>query len=145
MLTPLSTLLGEKGSNIFSVAPNTTVADCVRKMNTERIGALLVVDEDKPVGIFTERDVMTRVLDAERDPKATLVSEVMSPDLACVNPDATVGDAMRVISEKRFRHLPVVEGGKVVGVVSIGDLTRWLVRNQEEEIQHLVNYIAGNY
>ncbi len=145
MLTPLSTLLGDKGSNIYSVGPDMTVADCVRKMNTERIGALLVVDDDKPVGIFTERDVMTRVLDAERDPKATRVSEVMSPDLACVSPDATVGDAMRVISEKRFRHLPVVEKGKVVGVVSIGDLTRWLVRNQEEEIQHLVNYIAGNY
>lgn len=145
MQTPLSTLLGDKGSNIYSIAPDTTVADCVRKMNTERIGALLVVDQDEPVGIFTERDVMTRVLDAERDPKATLVSEVMSPDLACVGLDTTVGDAMRVISDKRFRHLPVVDKGKVVGMVSIGDLTRWLVRNQEQEIQHLVNYIAGNY
>ncbi|GAB4355672.1 MAG: CBS domain-containing protein [Gammaproteobacteria bacterium] len=145
MQTPLSTLLEEKGTNVISVTPDTTVADCVRKMNTERIGALLVVEGERPVGIFTERDVMTRVLDAERDPKATRVSEVMSPDLACVGPDTTVGDALQVITEKRFRHLPVIDGNRVLGMVSIGDLTRWLVRNQEREIQQLVNYIAGNY
>ncbi len=145
MQTPLSKLLEAKGSRILSVAPDTLVADCVRKMNTERIGALLVMEGDDPVGIFTERDVMTRVLDAERDVKQTRVSEVMSPDLACVGSKTTVGEALHIISEKRFRHLPVIDDGAVKGMVSIGDLTHWLVRNQEQEIQHLVNYIVGNY
>ncbi|KAA3630408.1 MAG: CBS domain-containing protein [Proteobacteria bacterium] len=145
MLTPLSKLLEEKGADVLSVAPDASVADCVRKMNTERIGALIVMDGSKPVGIFTERDVMTRVLDAERDVKTTKVSEVMSPDLACVASSTTVGEALQIISEKRFRHLPVVDDGVVTGMVSIGDLTHWLVRGQEQEIKYLVNYIAGNY
>lgn len=145
MLTPLSTLLEDKGAGVLSVTPDTSVADCVRKMNTERIGALMVMEGAKPIGIFTERDVMTRVLDAERDAKTTQVAEVMSPDLACVTSSTTVGEALHIISEKRFRHLPVVDNGIVVGMVSIGDLTRWLVRDQEQEIQHLVNYIVGSY
>jgi len=145
MLTPLSTLLEDKGASVFSVAPDFSVSDCVRKMNTERIGAVMVMDGDRPVGIFTERDVMIRVLDAERDPRTTRVSEVMSPDLACVKSTTTVGEALHIISEKRFRHLPVIDDGTVKGMVSIGDLTHWLVRGQEQEIQQLVNYIAGNY
>lgn len=145
MQTPLSTLLEAKGPRVLFVTPDTSVADCVRKMNTERVGALIVMEGDRPIGIFTERDVMTRVLDAERDAKSTRVSEVMSPDLACVKSSTTVGEALHIISEKRFRHLPVIDNGAVKGMVSIGDLTHWLVRDQEQEIQHLVNYIVGNY
>lgn len=145
MQTPLSVLLGEKGSSVIAVAADTSVAECISKMNAERIGALLVTEEGRPVGIFTERDVLSRVVNAARDPETTAVSAVMSHDLFCVEPEATVGEALQIISERRFRHLPVVKDGRVVGVISSGDLNHWLVRNQQQEITHLVNYIAGSY
>ncbi len=145
MQTPLSKLLAVKGNQVVSAGPETTVADCVHKMNKERIGAVLVVEGERPVGMFTERDVLTRILEKGRDPATTRLGEVMSKELACIAPSATVGEALRVITDKRFRHLPVVEGGKVVGMLSIGDLTRWLVRDQEQEIKHLTDYIAGSY
>lgn len=145
MQNTLADVIAVKGSTVHSVAPEATVLDAVRAMNAEKIGALLVRDGEEVVGIFTERDVLCRVLDTERDPAATKVSEVMSTELVAVQPSTRVEEAMAVITEKRCRHLPVLDDGELVGLVSIGDLTRWVSRHQEGHIQDLVNYITRKY
>ena len=145
MQDTLASVLGHKGSTVHSVAPNATVLDAVRKMNEERIGALLVCEASEMLGIFTERDVLCRVVDSPRDPATTRVYEVMTTEVVAVDPSTSVEEAMAVISEKRCRHLPVLEKGTLRGLVSIGDLTRWASRNQESHIQHLVNFITGQY
>ena len=145
MQDTLSAVLAAKGSSVYSVAPEVRVLDAVRKMNQEHVGALLVCESNELVGIFTERDVLTRVVDAGRDPGATKVVDVMTSEVETVRSSTGVQDAMALISERRFRHLPVIDDGELLGVVSSGDLTRWVSRNQEGHIQHLVNYITGKY
>ncbi len=145
MQDTLKAVLAGKGSSVYSVAPEVTVLDAVRKMNQERVGALLVCVSNELVGIFTERDVLTRVVDSGRDPTSTRVVEVMTSEVETVRSSAGVQDAMALISERRFRHLPVIDDGELLGVVSSGDLTRWVSRNQEGHIQDLVNYITGKY
>jgi CBS domain-containing protein len=141
----LNAVLASKGSSVYSVAPEITVLDAVRKMNQARVGALLVCVSNELVGIFTERDVLTRVVDGGLDPTSTRVVDVMTSEVETVRSSTGVQDAMALISERRFRHLPVIDDGKLLGVVSSGDLTRWVSRNQEGHIQHLVNYITGKY
>jgi CBS domain-containing protein len=141
----LSAVLAAKGSSVYSVAPEVRVLDAVRKMNQEHIGALLVCESNELVGIFTERDVLTRVVDAGRDPGATKVVDVMTSEVETVRSSTGVQDAMALISERRFRHLPIIDDGELLGVVSSGDLTRWVSRNQEGHIKDLVNYITGKY
>lgn len=145
MIDTLSAVLTSKGHTVYSVAPTASVLEAVRKMNGERIGSLLVRADDDVVGIFTERDVLTRVVDQGRDPVTTTVAEVMTRDLVAVKPSITVEEAMAVVTEKRCRHLPVMDGAQLLGLVSIGDLTRWVSRHQEIHIQDLVNYITGTY
>ncbi len=145
MTDTLRTLLEDKGRAVHSVAPQSTVIDAVRKMNAERIGAVLVMDGDQLAGIFTERDVLCRVVDEGRDPTTTNISEVMTSQPVVVRSSTTVEEAMAVVSEKRCRHLPVVDDSRLVGLVSSGDLTHWVTRNQEYHIQDLVNYITSKY
>ena len=145
MQDTLNSVLATKGSTVFSVAPEATVLDAVRKMNQEHVGALLVCESNELVGIFTERDVLTRVVDSGRDPAATKVVDVMTSEVETVRSNTGVQDAMALISERRFRHLPVIDEGKLLGVVSSGDLTRWVSRNQEGHIQDLTNFITGKY
>ncbi len=144
MQTPLRTLLGQKKGKTQAVSPSTSVSDAVKVMIDNKIGSVLVMDGERLVGIFTERDVLRRVV-GKLDPVKTQVSEVMTRDLVVMRPTSTVADAMAVVSEKRIRHLPVVEGGKVVGVVSAGDLNHWLVRGHQVQIDQLVDYITGKY
>jgi CBS domain-containing protein len=141
----LTAVLNQKGDKVHNVTPECSVLEAVQKMNQEHVGALLVCSEGKLVGIFTERDVLIRVVDSGCDPSATRVAEVMTRELVVVKPSTTVEEAMAVVTEKRCRHLPVVEEGELRGVVSIGDLTRWVTRNQQVQIQDLVNYITGKY
>jgi CBS domain-containing protein len=141
----LRILLKSKGRTVHTVSPEATVLDAVRKMNHERIGALLVMKDDELVGIFTERDVLIRVVDQARDPAATRVAEVMTGNPVVVTAAATINEAMAIVSEKRCRHLPVVDEGKLLGLVSAGDLTHWVTRGHEYHIQDLVNYITGKY
>jgi CBS domain-containing protein len=145
MLDSLTAVLNQKGDTVFNVTPENSVLEAVQKMNQEHVGALLVCSEGKLVGIFTERDVLIRVVDHGRDPAATRVAEVMTRELVVVKPSTTVEEAMAVVTEKRCRHLPVMEEGELRGLVSIGDLTRWVTRNQQVQIQDLVNYITGKY
>ena len=146
MQNTLETVLASKGPAIHYVVPEAKVIDAVRTMNEERIGAVLVCVSGEMVGIFTERDVLCRVVDEGRDPAVTKVVEVMTSEVVAVRPTTRVEEAMAVITEKRLRHLPVVDDeGLLRGLVSAGDLTRWASRNQEIHIKDLVNYITGKY
>ena len=141
----LESVLAGKGPALHYVIPEATVLDAVRKMNQEHIGAVLVCISGEMVGIFTERDVLCRVVDSGRDPATTRVVEVMTSEVVAVRSTTRVKEAMAVISEQRFRHLPVVDNGELKGLVSSGDLTRWVSRNQEGHIQDLMNFITGKY
>lgn len=132
----------EARETIHSVGPDTPVADCVRTMAAEKIGALIVMDGERLTGIFTERDALNKVLAAGLDPVSTKVSAVMTKDPYCIPPTTTVGEAMELVTKRRFRHLPIVENGKVLAVVSSGDLTHWLVKDQMGEVQELVDLAA---
>ena len=138
----LSSLLDAQSPEIHSVNPDVSVTECIRQMNNLMIGAMLVMENETLLGIFTERDAITKVLGTGLDPANTSVSEVMSKNPFCVTPSTTLKEAMDTITNLRFRHLPVVEDGKVLGVVSSGDLTNRLVEDQTDEIRDLVN-IAG--
>jgi CBS domain-containing protein len=142
MNDPIANVLAQKGNDVVTVAPETTVLVAVQQMNDRRIGALLVVDRGKPVGIFTERDVLVRVVAAGLDPKVTPVSEVMTRGPVIIRSDVTVSQAMVVITERRCRHLPVVDGSKLRGLISIGDLTSWVVRDQQRMIDDLHDYMT---
>lgn len=134
--------LFESGGAIHAVAPDAPVTECVRTMTAERVGALMVMDGERLLGIFTERDALTKVLGAGLDPRSTKVSEVMTRDPYCIPPTTTVREAMKIVTKRRFRHLPIVENGKVVAVISSGDLTHWLVKDQIGEVQELVDLAA---
>jgi CBS domain-containing protein len=134
---PLSKLMEERRAAVHSVRPDVSVTECVRQMNELKIGAMLVMEGDRLAGIFTERDAMTRVLGGGLDPTQTAVSEVMSPDPVCVTPSTTLEEARALVTARRIRHLPVVDDGRVVGIVSSGDLTHWLVRDQSLRIGNM--------
>ena len=118
------------------------VTECVRKMTAEKVGALIVMDGERLVGIFTERDALNKVLGAGLNPVSTKISAVMTKDPICIPPATTVGEAMELVTKRRFRHLPVVEKGRVLAVVSSGDLTHWLVKDKMGEVQELVDLAA---
>lgn len=145
MENPLSDVLRHKGSHVSHVAPECTVQDAVRQMNRERVGALLVMCGGTIAGIFTERDLLRRVVTEDRSPARTQVGEVMTTEVVVVKPNRTVGEAMQIVSEKRVRHLPVVEDGQLLGIISSGDLTRWMVAEKEGLIHSLMDYINGTY
>ena len=138
---PVRRILSEP-ETIHSVGPDTSVTECVRTMTTEKVGALIVMNGERLIGIFTERDALTKVLAAGLDPVSTKVSAVMTKDPYCIPPTTTVGEAMQLVTRRRFRHLPIVENGKVLAVVSSGDLTHWLGKDQIGEIQELVDLAA---
>lgn len=132
--TPLSRVYRELNATHF-VSADTSVAACVRTMTAEQIGALIVMEGESLIGIFTERDALNKVLAAGLDPTGTKVSEVMTKDPYCIPPSTTVGEAMELVTKRRFRHLPIVENGKVLALVSSGDLTHWLVKGQKGNTQ----------
>ncbi|MEO7128728.1 MAG: CBS domain-containing protein, partial [Rhodoferax sp.] len=144
MQSTLKEIIGEKGATIHSVATDATVEDAVIKMNHERIGAVLVMYGERLMGIFTERDVLTKVVNRKLDLSTTPLTDVMTKEVLALHASATVEYAMRVFTMKRFRHLPVVEDGNLIGMVSSGDLARWVVRNQENTIDDLTKYISGD-
>ncbi len=138
-------ILKDKGSNVHKATPGDTVVEAVERMCSENVGALLVCEAGHPVGMFTERDLMTKVILGRLDPATTTVGEVMSREVVYVEPTAGTAEAMAVMTERRCRHLPVASGGRLLGIVSIGDLVRWVSRNQEFEIRTLTEYIHGKY
>ena len=125
----LGSLLDEQNPIIHSVRPDVSVTRCVSRMNELKIGAMLVMEDDHLIGIFTERDAITRVLGAGLDPASTVVSTVMTKDPVWATTSTTLEEAMAIVTNRRVRHLPVVRDGKVLGVVSSGDLTHSLVKD----------------
>lgn len=142
MNVAISVLLRRKGGQVFSVSPDVSVLDAVNEMNRHRVGAVVVLSGGAIAGIFTERDVLLRVLGV-RDPRATLVSEVMTREVITVTPAATVEEVAAIFTEKRCRHLPVVDHGRLAGLISIGDISRWVAANDHAEAESLKGYIAG--
>ena len=136
-------LLDRKGRNIVSVAPGTTVLEAITLMADETIGSLLIMENDELLGIITERDYARKVIIKGRSSKTTLVSEIMTTGVFTSSSSETVNGCMGLMTEKRIRHLPIVEDNQVVGMVSIGDLVEAIISDQKEEIEQLGQYISG--
>ena len=141
-MRPIKQLLDGKSRDIISVSPHASVFDALKILAETDVGALLVMDEDRMVGIFSERDYARRVVLQGKSSRDTLVREVMTERIVCVQPNQTVAEAMAMMTEIRCRHLPVVEHGRVIGVVSIGDLVKEIISEQEFLIQQLETYIT---
>lgn len=138
-------ILNQKGRDIFSVEPDDTVYNAIAKMAEYNIGALLVMSDNKLAGIISERDYRNKVILEGRTSKTTPVEDIMTDKVICVNPTDSVNLCMQLMTEKKIRHLPVVDGDKVVGVISIGDVVKTVIANQKVEIDSLRNYIGGGY
>lgn len=142
--TTIEAILKRKSGPVWNTRPNTCVYEALSLMAEKQVGALLVTDEnDRMVGILSERDYARKVILQGRSSKETAVSEIMSSPAICVSPQHTIGDCMRVMTENRVRHLPVLHEEKVVGLISIGDLVNWVISEQQETIRHLEAYISG--
>lgn len=145
METSVDQILALKGSTVHRIAPYGTVREAVLLMNHHNIGSLLVIDGAFLMGIFTERDVLTRVIGEGRDPVTTKVEDVMTRSLVTLPRTCTLRQALGIVDSKRCRHLPVVEGNRVLGLVSIGDLTRGTIRYLESDVVELSRYITTPY
>lgn len=143
--TKIRAILEQKGGDVYAVTPKTTVFDAIAKMAEKGVGALLVMDGDSLQGVVSERDYTRKVILKGRSSREALVEEIMTRDVITASPEMTVAEGMRLMTDHRIRHLPLVSGGRVVGVVSIGDLVKAIISEQEETIAHLTNYIAGSY
>jgi len=133
-------LAGKKASTVWTIGPNAMVIDAIRFMDEKNVGALPVVDNGTLVGIVSERDYTRKVILKGRSSKETPVSEIMTKQLVTVNPRDNVTECMRIITEKRVRHLPVLEGADLVGILSIGDVVNWLISAQKAAIDNLERY-----
>jgi CBS domain-containing protein len=142
-MTLLSQLLTDKGREVHSIAPAASVLDAVRLMAERHIGALMVIEEGALVGVVSERDYARKVVLQGRASTSTAVREIMSAPVFTVTADQTVDDAMRLMTGRRIRHLPVVRGDTVLGVVSIGDLVKSVIEDQRHTIEDLRSYIQG--
>jgi CBS domain-containing protein len=145
MNTRIRDILRRKGEDVYAVGPLATVIDAVSAMNDHRVGSVLVCEAGFPVGIFSERDVLVRVVAAHCDPRQTLVRDVMTTRLYTAAPDDTLMEVMRLMTERRFRHVPVMEGDLLIGLVSIGDLTKATQHDLRQEVRELSSYIGGPY
>ncbi|MFZ0662021.1 MAG: CBS domain-containing protein [Acidobacteriaceae bacterium] len=136
-------LLKRKTGEVWSISPAASVYEAIKLMADKRIGAVLVTEKHELVGILSERDYARKIVLQEKSSKDTAVSEIMTAPVTFVSPQHTVGDCMRVITDKRIRHLPVLQDGAIVGLISIGDLVNWIITEQQETIRHLEAYITG--
>jgi CBS domain-containing protein len=137
-------ILANKGSHIYTIPATATVLEATRLMNRHKIGALVVLENDHIAGIFSERDVLTRVLAQELSPRDVRVGDAMTRDIVCCGPDTDIEDASSIMRDKRVRHLPVCdEAGNLMGMISIGDLNAYYASAQQAEIRFLHDYVYG--
>jgi CBS domain-containing protein len=138
-------VLRQKGTEVFGVSPQATVLEALQLMAEKNIGAVLVLEGWKVVGVFSERDWARHVAQSALQPADTCVSQMVAGEVVCVSPSDEIVDCMRLMTRRRVRHLPVVEDGHVVGLVSIGDVVNWVILAQDSTIEQLEYYIAGVY
>ena len=136
-------ILARKGTDVAAVSKDASVLDAARIMNERRIGALVVTTGDQVIGIFTERDVLNRIVAAQRSANTTRVGEVMTSPCACCKPDTALEECRDVMTEKKIRHLPVVDAGRLCGLISIGDLMAAEAHNRQTTIEYMHEYLYG--
>jgi CBS domain-containing protein len=137
-------IIARKGGQVHTIEGSVTVLEATKRMNQQKVGALVVTGGGRVVGIFTERDVLRRIVAEQRAPAEVLVSEVMTEDVMCVTPDTDIDEAASIMQAKRIRHLPVCDGeGSLLGIVSIGDLNAQHASHREQQIHFLNDYIYG--
>lgn len=141
----ISAVLARKGDEVLTISSGELVIEAIRRMAEAGVGSILVVDGGELSGIFTERDYLRRIALQGRRSDETAIADVMTSKLICVGPEESVEQCMAVMTEQRIRHLPVLEGGELLGVVSIGDLVRQISRVQAERIRYLTEYVSGSY
>jgi CBS domain-containing protein len=141
----VSSILAHKGSAVWSIAPNAMVFDAIQLMADKNVGALPVVDNGQLVGMISERDYTRKVSLKGKSSKQTPVREIMTHEVVTVNVADTISECMRVMTDSRIRHLPVMEGEKIIGLVSLGDLVKWVISAQAATIEALEKYITGDY
>ena len=143
--TAARTLLSHKERQLWTIDPDSMVYDAIKLMSEKNVGALPVMEGLTLVGIISERDYMSKVMLCGKSSRDTSVSEIMTRDVVSVGPDANLTECMSIITEHRIRHLPVMEEGHLVGIVSIGDLVKWIIAIQKMTIEQLESYITGGY
>lgn len=136
-------ILKEKGHTVYSVTPDTTVYESLEKMSAHNVGSMLVMENNNLHGIFTERDYMKKIVLLGRSSRTTNAKEIMSANPVCISPKDTVDNALAVMTRQHCRHLPVIEEGKIIGVVSIGDLVKRKISDMEATIKYLNDYISS--
>jgi CBS domain-containing protein len=139
----ISEILNHKGTTAWTISPDATVFEAIQMMADKNIGALLVTESDKLVGIISERDYTRKVMLKGKASKTTAVKEILSSHLILVTPSHTVEECMRLMTDHHFRHLPVLDGDRIAGIVSIGDLVNWIISAQQSAISQLQTYITG--
>jgi CBS domain-containing protein len=135
-------ILKTKGSNVFSILPNCSVYEALQIMGEKNIGALMVIEDGQLKGIFSERDYARKIVLVNRNSRDTLISEIMTANVITVSPSDSIEHCMGLMSEKKIRHLPVADNGKVAGLISISDVVTAIIESQKETISHLQNYIS---
>jgi len=143
-MTTVAQILQGKGNDVWSVSPATVVYNALKAMAEKNVGALLVLEGDELRGIFSERDYARKVILEGKSSREIPVEEIMSPEVFTVSPQQSVEECMALMTDKRVRHLPVVEGGRVIGVISIGDAVKAIISEREFTIKQLENYITGS-
>ena len=141
----ISHVLEEKGRAVHTIEPSATVYEAIKQMVAHNVGSLIVMADGEVAGIITERDYLRQIALKGRSSRTTEVAEIMTRDVACVTPDHSIEECMAIMTQERCRHLPVLEGAQITGVVSTGDLIKHLVSDQRVEIEHLTKYICGKY
>ena len=141
----VSALLHHKGANVWSVSPEATVFEAIQLLAEKNIGALPVLTDNKLIGMFSERDYTRKVALKGKSSRDTKVREIITADVISASPDHSIEECMRLMTEHRIRHLPIVAGGKLTGIVSIGDLVNWTISAQDATIQQMEQYISGGY
>ncbi|PYJ71841.1 MAG: histidine kinase [Verrucomicrobia bacterium] len=141
----IRTILSHKSGDVFSISPEATVFEAIEMMEAKNVGALLVMEREQVVGIISERDYTRKVILRGKRSRQTKVAEIMSTNLTVTHPREPVENCLRLMTDKHIRHLPVLDGDKVVGVISIGDLVKHVISCQSAAIAHLEHYIHGGY
>jgi len=141
----IGAILNQKHDNVYSISPTSTVFEAIQMMADKNVGALLVMEDERLVGIISERDYTRKVFLRGKSSKETRVEEIMSTNVSVTHPHEGVEECLRRMTDKRIRHLPVLDGDNVVGVISIGDLVKHVISCQSATIAHLESYIAGGY